>query len=165
MGIFIIAGFVLVAETIIHGKYLDGSFSSYVTGALYGLMYSAIIFFAVGVISMFLNVSPVEHSQTDIIAFKDKDKSDGMVYIGTEEECYFFFKQTEKGQEMEKISINNSTIKETDTSKAKVVSYRMRYDSKIAKFIYGQYSYFANNEYVFYVPNDTATNQFSIDIE
>lgn len=170
MGLFIITVAVFAITLIGFGvSYGYGDFEDFIFAFIQAVIYSVVVFFIVGFGGIFPSSSPVKHSETEITALKDNPSTNGSFFLGTgyvsSNQYYFYIEQTEKGKKMQKVSVSESYVNEVEGVKPKVETYWKKYNSKIARFMYGDYAIFSSDEYIFYVPKDTVTNEFNIDME
>lgn len=133
-----------------------------------GLIVGAIALLLLVLISLGLSATPVETGKENIFALKDNSQSSGSFFLGSgtinEEQYFFYIVETEKGKYFKKAEAKNSFIKEEDgLVQPYMVTYEYRFDSKFARFMYGEYN--GDIEYQFVVPRDTVTTDFVVDLE
>lgn len=107
-------------------------------------------------------------NQVDIYAIKDSTEIEGSFSLGTGqvsgEQYYYFVTKTDNDfKKVDKVKVNHSVMKEGDYVQPYVIQYPKEFDSAFARIMYGKYSgyYF----YEFYLPNDTITTDYNIDLE
>lgn len=163
MGVVIISVLVgVVVGIIVYYRCNDFNVAS--LGFCSAMVVTAIIF---GILAFAFETTPVKVSEQNIYALKDNSKTGGSFFLGigniNEERCFFYVVNTEKGKRIETKLVDKSYIIETDDEAPKVVTYKKRYKSAIARFLYedmnGEY------EYRFYVPKNTITTEFEVDLE
>lgn len=103
----------------------------------------------------------------EISAIKDNSNVSGRSYLGTgyvnESQYYFYILETEKGKKMNKVHIGDAYLNEGDYTPY-VDVYDYKYKSKFAQWLYGKNKY-DDYEFVFFIPEDTVTTEFNVDME
>jgi hypothetical protein len=131
------------------------------------LFWGGISLFVLSLFAIGCETTPVKVSEQKIYALKDNSQTNGSFFLGSgtiDEEQYFFYViDTEKGKRIEKQLADESYVVETNNETPKVVTYERRYKSAFARFMYGDTN--GNYEYRFYVPKNTITTDFTIDLE
>jgi len=103
----------------------------------------------------------------EISAIKDNSNVSGNSFIGTgyvnESQYYFYILETKKGKKMHKVHIGDAYLNEGDYTPY-VDVYDYKYNSKFAQWLYGKNKY-DDYEFVFFIPEDTVTTEFNVDME
>lgn len=126
----------------------------------------SMLFFVI--LSFAFETEPTKLEEISIYALKDNNSVQGEFFLATgyvDEKMYYFYttKDEEGFLQINKVSVDDGKIKETDISEPKVIVYGERYKSKFARFMFGEF----NNEkvYKFIVPKNTVTTEFNVDLE
>lgn len=135
-------------------------------GALVGLIGAAIAGVVLTLFSFFPNTEPVLKEEVLISALKDKSNMSGEFFLGSgyisNNQYYFYIEDTSKGKRMRKIPVDEAYINENDEN-PRLEIYVGQFTGKFARFMYGDRN--AEEEYLFFVPENTVTTDFNIDME
>lgn len=117
------------------------------------------------IISYFVEINYKVVSDTKIIALKDNQNINGKFYIiggYIDEDLYYYYAtETELGYKTEKIKADNAYIKYTDGE-----THVEKYNAEFANDTVNLFaSPLCNSRYIIYCPEDTVTNEFSVDLE
>lgn len=168
-GVWIIPFAILIvfiaAELITKGNIGDRGLA--IKGFILALVTFVVLMFT-SILDMEFDTTPVKDTEVDIIALKDLSGANGKNYVGTGNNggghFYYYMTEFDKGARMSSVGIEEAYIKEvTLGTKATLVTYKLRRDSGIARFIYGDYM--RGKEYIFTVPEGTVTTDFTVDME
>lgn len=103
----------------------------------------------------------------EISALKDKSNISGRSFIGTgyinEDQYYFYIIETSKGKKMDKVHINKAYLNEGNYT-PHVDVYNFKYKDEFAQWLIG-YDKHTEYEYVFFIPENTVTTEFNVDME
>ncbi|RKJ69380.1 hypothetical protein D7X33_23815, partial [Butyricicoccus sp. 1XD8-22] len=86
----------------------------------------------------------------------------GAGYIN-EEQYYFYIKVTDKGKKMSKVSVDRAYLNEGNYN-PHIEVYGEKYKSDFAKWLFGAIKD-STVEYIIYVPENTITTEFNVDME
>lgn len=132
-------------------------------GLLVGVLVSLIAYIPANHVEMHA-VDPVK---TEIYSLKDTSETSGSFILGsgTAQEVPYFYYVVEKDgfKSIDKAAIPASKIREGSYEKPYVLTYDVQYKSAIARFFYGKST--GLNTYEFYLPEDTITTDYKIDME
>lgn len=165
----IIVVILIVLTTFILFSILEGGFDWDVFQGSLGLGAVGGVFalFFVSIYAFTASGEPYKSKTYEISALKDNSNVSGQSFIGTgfisENQYYFYMTETEKGKKMNKVRINDAYLNEGDYVPY-VDVYSYRYKSKLARWLYGE-NKDENYEFVFFIPEDTITTEFNIDME
>ena len=155
----IIAGYNIVES--------DYDLVGFLFGIPIGLLVGALVFL-VGVLpTSLLHREPVDPHKTEIYSIKDSSRVQGRFVLGSgtvKEDQYFYYVVEENGfKSVDKAKVKDSKMKEGDIKQPYVVTYEMQFKSAIARFFYGKYT--GEKTYEFYLPENTITTDYKIDLE
>lgn len=132
-------------------------------GAL-GVLLSAGI---VVLLSFIPETEPKFKETIEITALKDNSELHGSFYLGSgsidEETYYYFMTETNKGKKMDKVSTKDAYLNEGETENTYIEVYDLVFTNSIAKFLFGESSGY--DEYIFYIPENSVTTEFNVDME
>ncbi|MGF9741931.1 hypothetical protein ABEX06_00380 [Bacillus safensis] len=158
---------VIVAIVVITDSYGYIEFFDVLFGVFIGIFCGVAVFLVAAVPSFFLETKTVEPHKTEISSIKDNAKTNGSFVLGTgtvDENQYFYFVEEKAGfKTISKASVEDSKMKEGSYAKPYVLTYDVQYKSPIARFFYGKST--GKNTYEFYLPEDTITTDYKIDME
>lgn len=169
MGIFILSLLVavLVAIVVIKDTYGYVEFFDVLLGIFMGILIGAVVFVFAAIPSFFLETKTVEPHKTEIYSIKDNAKTSGSFVLGSgtvDEKQYLYFVEEKAGfKTVSKASVEDSKMKEGSYEKPYVLTYDVQYKSSIARFFYGKST--GLNTYEFYLPENTITTDYKIDME
>ena len=111
--------------------------------------------------------SKLTHIETvEISALKDNSNVEGSFFLGTgsieENSYYYFIKNTNKGKRMEKVLVDKSYINE-GSDEAYVEIYKGKFSKFAQIMLFSEYGF--DEEYIFYVPDNSVTTEFKVDME
>ncbi|MEC0683313.1 hypothetical protein P8888_09830 [Bacillus haynesii] len=136
-------------------------------GILFGLMAGALAFLIGLLPAFFLQSESVVLHKTEIHSIKDVSTTEGSFVLGSgtvKEDQYFYYVVEENGfKSVDKAKVKDSKMKEGDIEQPYVVTYEMQFKSAIARFFYGKYT--GEKSYEFYLPENTITTDYKIDLE
>jgi len=136
-------------------------------GILFGLMAGALAFLIGFLPAFFLQSESVAPHKTEIQSIKDVSTTEGSFVLGSgtvKEDQYFYYVVEENGfKSVDKAKVKDSKIKEGNIKQPYVVTYEMQFKSAIARFFYGKYT--GEKTYEFYLPENTITTDYKIDLE
>ncbi|MDH5159857.1 hypothetical protein [Heyndrickxia oleronia] len=169
MGLLILAGVVgVVATVLIARSSWAEDFMEWFLCSLLGLIVGMTTL-VVGIIpGLIADTSPVSPQKQAIYAIKDNNESHGSFALGfgsvDEEQYYYYVVEDASGfKTIKKSEVDESKIKEENIDQPYVLIYEQRFDSALARFMYGKYSGY--NTYEFHVPKNTVTTEYNIDLE
>lgn len=139
----------------------------FLNGILFGLVVGVVVFF-VGMFPLsLLQREPVDPHKTEIYSIKDNSTTKGSFILGSgtvDEDRYFYYVVEENGfKSVYKTKVEESKMKEGDIKQPYVLTYEMQYKSAFARFLYGKYT--GEKSYEFYLPENTITTDYKIDLE
>lgn len=158
--IFAIIGFVIVYDSALDlADYLIGA----AKGALLGLFASL---FIGGIIGVFLPTVEVTETQ-EIYALNDSSSIQGEYYLFNgyvdEKLTYLYVIDTEKGKQIKELDADNVYIKEGDYSPC-IVFHTMKFENDLT-YWFANYFLLEKENYVeIYVPQNTITTKYIIDL-
>lgn len=125
----------------------------------------AILVLASGIVSPTASMEYNKTEDTQIIALKDNQNISGTMYLMGgyvgEDLYYYYAKETEYGYTTNKIKADNCYIKYTN-EKPHIETYEADFEHKA---MYWLGFPMVSNRYVIYCPENTITNEYSIDLE
>lgn len=158
---------VFVAIVVIKDTYGYVEFFDFLLGIFMGILIGAVVFVFAAIPAFFLETETVDPHKTEIYSIKDNAKASGSFVLGTgtvDENQYFYFVEEKAGfKTISKASVEDSKMKEGSYAKPYVLTYDVQYKSAIARFFYGKRT--GKNTYEFYLPEDTITTDYKIDME
>ncbi|MED0863758.1 hypothetical protein [Bacillus safensis] len=164
MGVGLIITFVvttLVIATLILGIY------GYIDSLLLGATGGAIVVLIAFIPMNFAEMHAVNPVKTEVSSLKDTSETSGRFVLGsgTAQEVPYFYCVVEKDgfKSIDKAVIGASKIREGSYEKPYVLTYDVQYKSAIARFFYGKST--GLNTYEFYLPENTITTDYKIDME
>ncbi|KLK98061.1 hypothetical protein XJ18_17685 [Bacillus pumilus] len=164
MGVGLIITFVvttLVAAVLMLGIY------GYVASLLLGAAGGAIVALIACIPMIFAEMHAVDPVKTEVYSLKDASETSGRFVLGsgTAQEVPYFYYVVEKDgfKSIDKAVIGASKIREGSYEKPYVLTYDVQYKSAIARFFYGKST--GLNTYEFYLPENTITTDYKIDME
>ncbi|MFL6977062.1 hypothetical protein R7M47_05305 [Bacillus inaquosorum] len=168
MGIGILVCLVAVAVLVIfvcNTNYPE--FIDYLFGSLFGLLASLVVFLIAVIPSFSAETEMVNPHKTEIYSIKDNAKTSGSFVLGSgtvDEKQYFYFVKEKDGfKTVSKAAVEDSKIKEGKYTKPYVLTYDVQFKSAFARFFYGKST--GAEAYEFYLPEDTITTEYKIDLE
>jgi len=164
----------LVASTIvsvIFTGYIMFKFGYDIVDFCFGIplgLLVGVLVFLVGLLPTFiLQSEPIDPHKTEIYSIKDSSRVQGRFVLGSgtvKEDQYFYYVVEKNGfKSVDKAKVENSKMKEGDVEQPYVVTYEMQFKSAIARFFYGKYT--GEKSYEFYLPENTITTDYKIDLE
>ncbi|QJC97163.1 hypothetical protein HC660_26890 [Bacillus mojavensis] len=142
-------------------------FIDYLFGAFLALIAALIVFLIAVIPSFFAETKAVNPHKTEIYSIKDNAKTSGSFVLGSgtvDEEQYFYFVTEKNGfKSISKAAVEDSKMKEGKYMKPYVVTYDMEFKSSFARFFYGKEA--SRESYEFYLPENTVTTEYKIDLE
>ncbi|MEH6941648.1 hypothetical protein [Bacillus sp. JJ722] len=169
MGTFIVAGIVFVLALIYWIKEIYAeTFSEFLACFAISIMIATFSTFFVFLPALVADTSQADPTKTSIYAIKDNSDIGGNFSLGfgtvDEEQYYYFVTEDKKGfKSIEKAPVEDSRMQELEIAQPYVKEYKHRYDSAFARFMYGEYS--GEESYEFYVPKNTVTTEYTVDLE
>lgn len=160
----IIVAMVIVGYIIVEFGY---DIVVFLCGIPLGLLVGVLVF-TVGLLPTFiLQSEPIDPHKTEIYSIKDSSRVQGRFVLGSgtvKEDQYFYYVVEKNGfKSVDKAKVENSKMKEGDVEQPYVVTYEMQFKSAIARFFYGKYT--GEKSYEFYLPENTITTEYKIDLE
>lgn len=172
MGAGLIITFVVTTLVIavlilgIEGFYCIGIFEC-VASLIFGIIGGAIVALIACIPMNFAEMHAVDPVKTEVYSLKDTSETSGRFVLGsgTAQEVPYFYYVVEKDgfKSIDKAVIGASKIREGTYEKPYVLTYDVQYKSAIARFFYGKST--GLNTYEFYLPEDTITTDYKIDME
>ncbi|MED2979508.1 hypothetical protein P4284_22875 [Bacillus swezeyi] len=167
MGLFLLS---IIVAVIFAGYFIfeiGYDIINFFVGILFGLVVGVLVFL-VGVLPAFLlHSEPVDPHKTEIYSIKDNSTTKGSFVLGSgtvDEDRYFYYVVEENGfKSVDKAKVEDSKMKEGSIEQPYVVTYEMQFRSAFARFFYGKYT--GEKSYEFYLPENTITTDYKIDLE
>lgn len=123
--------------------------------------------FCVFLFSLAADTHPEYNHSKDIYSVADGSEVKGAFTLGTgsvdEKQYFYFVKSDGAGKRIDKIEVDATVIYEMDKEKPKIEFYDERYTSAFARFMFGEYS--GSHSYKLFVPENTITKEYNIDLE
>ncbi len=169
MGIYILWVIVTVVATLLAAReILAEDFMDWCASALIGLVFGVIAMVVAIIPAFTVSTSPVPTHKQSIYAIKDSNEMHGNFSLGfgsvDEESYYYYVTEDSNGfKAVKKLKVSSSKIKEENIAKPYVQVYEQRYNSAVARFMYGEYS--GDESYAFHVPKHTITTEYKVDME
>lgn len=134
-----------------------------------GSLFVAVVLFlgSTAICSLFAKVEYDTLVETkEITALNDDSAISGHFYLGSgyvnEKKRYYFFEETDKGKHMDSVDADSSYIIESDTEQPRIEVYPPKFKSK---WLYLFAMEFADTEYKIYIPENSITTEFKVDLE
>ncbi|MCR9040819.1 hypothetical protein QRX25_14850 [Bacillus sp. L381] len=168
MGLYILACLVSVTVFIIFvcNAHYPG-FIEYLFGAFFGVVAAVVVFLIAVIPSFCIETKPVNPHKTEIYSIKDNAKTSGSFVLGSgsinEKQYFYFVKEKDGFKTVSKTAVEDSKMKEGKYANPYVLTYDMEYKSPFARFFYGKEA--PGESYEFYLPEDTITTEYKIDLE
>ncbi|WHM14867.1 hypothetical protein [Bacillus velezensis] len=109
----------------------------------------------------------VDPHKAEIYSIKDNAKTSGSFVLGSgavgEKQYLYFVKEKDGFKTVSKAAVEDSKMKEGKYAKPYVLTYDVQFKSAFARFFYGKSTGF--EAYEFYLPEDTITTEYKIDLE
>lgn len=172
MGAGLIITFVvttLVTAALILGinDYYCIDFIDCVAALFLGVIGGAIVVLIACIPMNFAEIHTAEPVKTEVSSLKDTSETSGRFVLGSgtaSAEPYFYYAIEKDGfTTINKAEILSSKIREGSYAKPYVLTYDVQYKSPIARFFYGKST--GLNTYEFYLPENTITTDYKIDME
>lgn len=168
MGLLILL--ILVAATVstlfICNAYYP-EFIDYLIGIFFGLIAALVVLLVAVIPAFYVETKTVNPHKTEIYSIKDNAKTSGSFVLGSgtvDEKQYFYFVKEKDGfKTVSKAAVEDSKMKEGKYAKPYVLTYDVQFKSSFARFFYGENTGY--EEYEFYLPEDTITTEYKIDLE
>lgn len=145
--------------------YVD--FLDYLAAGFFGMLAGLLAVCIVLIPGFFLPTHSVDPVKTEVSSLKDTSESSGRFVLGSgtaSAEPYFYYAVEKDGfTTINKAEILSSKIREGSYEKPYVLTYDVQFKSAIARFFYGKST--GKNTYEFYLPEDTITTDYKIDME
>ncbi|MCY9008351.1 hypothetical protein MOE50_04960 [Bacillus inaquosorum] len=142
-------------------------FIDYLFGAFFGLIAALAVLLIAVIPSFYVETKAVNPHKTEIYSIKDNAKTSGSFVLGSgtvDEEQYFYFVKEKDGfKTVSKAAVEDSKMKEGKYAKPYVLTYDVQFKSAFARFFYGKSTGY--EAYEFYLPEDTITTEYKIDLE
>ncbi|MCA1184548.1 hypothetical protein [Bacillus licheniformis] len=142
-------------------------FIDYIAGMSFGILAVAVVFIGAMLIAFCIETEPGNPYKADIYSIKDNAKTGGSFVLGSgtvDERQYFYFIEEKDGfKTVNKAAVENSKLKEGDYEKPYVITYDVQFKSSFARFFYGKS--LGYKTYEFYLPINTITTEYKIDLE
>ncbi|KQL18830.1 hypothetical protein [Cytobacillus solani] len=169
MGLIILAVIVGTAAAVLLAIEIHAdSFGEWFVSAMLGFMIG-LLTLLLGILPSFVyDTSPATPSKQEIHAIKDNNEVHGNFALGfgsVDEEQYYYYviEDVEGFKSIEKTKVSKSKIKEDANDQPYILTYKHRFNSAFARFMYGEYS--GSYSYEIHVPKNTITTEFNIDLE
>lgn len=163
----IIGGFALGFYFVKEATWGSMSFVDYVAAFILGTVASLVGLMIVVLLVFIPETETKFKEKIEITALKDNSQIQGNFFLGSgsinEESYYFYMTNTNKGKKMEKAKVENSYINENSDNDTYVEVYDVMIKNGFAKFLFGKTT--VDSEYIFYVPEDSVTTEFKVDME
>ncbi|WP_434786882.1 hypothetical protein [Bacillus velezensis] len=169
MGIIILSLIVTVVVAILAIKdswyFID--FFDVLGGIFIGILCGVGVFLIAAVPSFFIETKTVDPHKAEIYSIKDSAKTSGSFVLGSgtvdEKQYLYFVKEKDGFKTVSKAAVEDSKMKEGEYAKPYVLTYDVQFKSAFARFFYGKSTGF--EAYEFYLPEDTITTEYKIDLE
>ncbi|TWJ39176.1 hypothetical protein CHCC5027_2655 [Bacillus paralicheniformis] len=160
----------IIAAVIIAGYFIfeiGYGIVGFLNGILFGLTVGVVVFFVGLFPASLLQSEPIDPHKTNIYSIKDNSATKGSFVLGSgtvDEDQYLYYVVEENGfKSVYKTKVEELKMKEGDVEQPYVVTYEMQFKSAIARFFYGKYT--GEKSYEFYLPENTITTDYKIDLE
>lgn len=172
MGAGLIITFIVVAAVVavcIIGSYglAYVDFPDYLVAGCVGILAGLIAVCIALIPGFFLPTHPAAPVKTEVSSLKDTSETSGRFVLGSgtaSAEPYFYYAVEKDGfTTINKAKILSSKIREGSYENPYVLTYDVQYKSAIARFFYGNST--GLNTYEFYLPENTITTDYKIDME
>ncbi|MGL3988396.1 hypothetical protein ACSHMG_19015 [Bacillus [licheniformis] CMCC 63516] len=168
MGILILS---IIVAVIFAGAFISDMWGfgpiECILGILFGSAVGALVFVIGFIPAFFLQDEPVNPHKTEIYSIKDNSNTKGSFILGSgavdEEQYFYYVVEKDSFKSVDKAKVKDSKMKEGDIEQPYVVTYEMQFKSAIARFFYGKYT--GEKTYEFYLPENTITTDYKIDLE
>ncbi|MED4579071.1 hypothetical protein P9480_09945 [Bacillus atrophaeus] len=142
-------------------------FIDYVMGIFFGLIAAVVVLLIALIPSFCIETKPVNPHKTEIYSIKDNAETSGSFVLGSgtvdEKQYLYFVKEKDGFKTVSKAAVEDSKMKEGKYAKPYVLTYDVQFKSSFARFFYGKSTGY--EEYEFYLPEDTITTEYKIDLE
>lgn len=143
------------------------SFPEYVVAILFGVLFGVVASLIAYIPAIYAEMHAVDPVKTEVYSLKDTSEASGRFVLGSgtvQEVPYFYYVVEKDGfKSIDKAVIGASKIREGSYKKPYVLTYDVQYKSAIARFFYGKST--GLNTYEFYLPENTITTDYKIDME
>lgn len=168
MGLLILLGIVFIVTFI--WAWID-TYGEFIGSVIAGAVASIVLFVIAVVIVL---VTPFEthkvlEETVSVYSIKDTSKINGQFVLGSgtiDEKQYFYFVSEREGfKSIGKVKTDFSRIKEGNYKKPYMKKYKYEYDNKFVRFMLGKTVFIKENSYDFYLPENTVTQEYKVDLE
>ncbi|EWH19973.1 hypothetical protein [Bacillus haynesii] len=168
MGLLILLGIVFVATVIMVMVDTSGEL---ILSIIVGVVVDIVLLLIVGAIvcANLFDTHKVLEERISIYSIKDTSNISGQFVLGSgtvNEQQYFYFVSEKEGfKSVDKVSTDSSRIKEGNYKKPYMKKYKYEYDNKFVRFMLGKTVFIKENSYDFYLPENTVTQEYKVDLE
>lgn len=168
MGLLILLGIVFVVTVVMVMVDTSGEL---ILSIIVGVVVDIVLLFVAGAIvyANLFDTHKVFEERISVYSIKDTTNINGQFVLGSgtvNEEQYFYFVSEKEGfKSVDKVSTDSSRIKEGGFKTPYMKKYKYVYDNKFIRFMFGETAINRGNAYDFYLPKNTVTQEYKVDLE